>query len=154
MFCCSTQSNKLRLLRGREQAWRRLDLPEVTSIPVRHSPSGIYDLTRGVFLLGERSRQSSRRSTDGLKFIKISSIGANGTERGDGHISWSTIKLERPIIDIGLSAQEHDLIAVVTYEFKNGSPVASIDIHLLNLSTGSYHPSASRPIIHVEDIHL
>ncbi|KAH9939181.1 hypothetical protein B0H21DRAFT_757168 [Amylocystis lapponica] len=146
-------ADRLRLLRARETAWGLLDFSRVTTIPVCHRPSSIYDLTSGLFLLGETfvHHRLIQKGTDALRTIRLPcSQEGEGREAGEEAPSWSKISLEASVIDIGLAVQEHDLIAVVTYKFLSDN--SAIEIHLLQLSTGQYHPLASQAVLLVPDL--
>jgi hypothetical protein len=93
-------STKLAQLKNGERAWAILKPTFTTTIPVDHNPSGIYDLTGGVYLLGNHNRQD-------LHYLRLPS-------HPDEKTGWNTIKVGRTIIDMGLCVYEHDLIAVVT----------------------------------------
>ncbi|KAF9804393.1 hypothetical protein IEO21_09405 [Rhodonia placenta] len=156
--CRLTIADRLRMLRQREQAWECLEFGRITSIPVKHNPSGIYDLTGGLFLLGE-SRSPTRTGTDALHFVRLLSAISDSEESEGEYIAadakWSRIDLGAHIVDIGLAVQEHDLIAIVTYKYwtpMSSNFMAAIDVHLMKLSSGEYHPAASHGTIHVADI--
>ena len=93
-------SKKLEQLKDGEKAWAVLKPTSITTIPVKHNTSGIYDLTGGVYLLGNQSRRD-------LHYVRLPSHPGEEPE-------WSTIHVGRTIIDMGLCVYEHDLIAVVT----------------------------------------
>lgn len=98
--CNTSTTDRLELLRKREHAWAHF-LPDFERlIPVLHTPSGIYDLAGGVYLLGARSRLSLRYC------LLPCSPSAEAT--------WKTLDIGRTVIDMALSVYEHDLIAVVT----------------------------------------
>ncbi|KAI0937664.1 hypothetical protein AcV7_003637 [Taiwanofungus camphoratus] len=154
--------DRLRLLRARETAWHHLQSSRTTPIEVKHFPSSIYDLTGGVFLLGESLRWTfgAWRSTDSLRFVRLPAV----ADSADSHSNvsrqdspWSRIELKGNIMDVGLAVQEHDLIAVVTFTYPPldaTEPLAAVDLHLLKISTGAYHPAASQPVIHVSDLSI
>lgn len=69
---------------------------------------------------------------------------------------WSRVTAEPDvyIIDFGLAAQGHDLIALATYKPQALQPtegMAAIRLHILQLSTGQHHPIASQPVMYVLD---
>lgn len=110
-------ADRLHLLKAREAAWRSLAFSRVTTIPVFHLPSSIYGLTSGVFLLGETSASRGTallKHTDALQIARLPSFQDSGTSKSPP--VWSKIALDASVIDIGLAVQEHDLIAVVTYQ--------------------------------------
>jgi hypothetical protein len=93
-------SEKLKALEDSEKAWAFLRPRFTTSIEVPHNPSGIYDLTGGVYLLGNANKTQ-------LHYMQLPS-------RGQDEICWKVIDVGRMIIDMGLCVHEHDLIAIVT----------------------------------------
>ena len=133
-----TVAEKLEWLRETSRRWSVLDIEKETkgyhaedgewiehsdlrgrrirSIKVNHSPSGIYDLTGGIYLLGDLPRQV-------LHWVKLPSK----DDIQDGVRSeWNKIDIEelrkrpdsdgrhRTIVDMGLCIHEHDLICIVT----------------------------------------
>ncbi|PCH45032.1 hypothetical protein WOLCODRAFT_145295 [Wolfiporia cocos MD-104 SS10] len=153
---------RLRLLKERERAWSRVEVADSCTVDVLYRPSTIYDLTGGVFLLGESLSNTGlhgRRGTDALRFVHLPSLLSQAHTRGDdsdsGEDAWARIIPEAATIDIGLSVQEHDLVAVVTKTYLQRDALdrtISIDVHLLQLSTGKKHPAVSQPVLHVCDI--
>ncbi|KAI0634990.1 hypothetical protein C8Q77DRAFT_1216962 [Trametes polyzona] len=142
---------RLRILRAKEKAWRELDLSDKKALTLSHRPSGIYDLTGGTLLLGERRNSEIYTGTDAVYTISLHS--AFNEARNNASL-WSNIDLGKQIIDVGLAIHEHDLIAIVTYSYVNEAQLlASVDIHLLKHSTGQPHPAAAKPVIHYDNIH-
>ena len=107
LSCPLSVSERLQALKDSEDAWTFLRQDFKRRITVNFEVSGIYDLTDGVFLLGNASRTA-------LHYTKLpSSI--------DDDVIWKKIQLNRgpisgegTIIDMGFCIQEHDLLAVVT----------------------------------------
>jgi hypothetical protein len=101
--CLLDVSERLQALKSSEDAWTFLRNVFNRRIAVDFEVSGIYDLTGGVFLLGNVSRTA-------LHYIKLpSSI--------EDNVEWKKIQLdpeESTIIDMGFCLHEHDLLAVVT----------------------------------------
>ncbi|KAI9058025.1 hypothetical protein FKP32DRAFT_1597719 [Trametes sanguinea] len=144
---------RLRILRAKEAAWRTLDLSDKRSLTLSHNPSGIYDLTGGTLLLGERRYAEGMSGTDAVHTIDLHSAFKEEQYRSSPSL-WSNLDLGKQVIDVGLAIQEHDLIAIVTYSYVNDAQLlASVDIHLLKHSTGQPHPAAAKPVIHFENIH-
>ncbi|KAI0353408.1 hypothetical protein OH77DRAFT_1427483 [Trametes cingulata] len=144
---------RLRVLRAKEEAWRTLDLTDKRSLMLGHRPSGIYDLTGGTLLLGERRVAEGFSGTDAVHTINLHSAFAESGPRAPPTL-WSNIDLGKQVIDVGLAIQEHDLIAVVTYQYVNEARLlAAVDIHLLKHSTGQPHPAAAKSVIHFDTIH-
>ncbi|KAL1941516.1 hypothetical protein VTO73DRAFT_6955 [Trametes versicolor] len=144
---------RLRILERKEKAWRVLDMSDRRSLTLSHRPSGIYDLTGGTLLLGERHNGEGYAGTDAVHTINLHAAALEDGVRTNGP-SWSNIDLGKQVIDVGLAIQEHDLMAIVTYSYINEAQLlASIDVHLLKHSTGQPHPAAAKPILHFENIH-
>ena len=104
-----TVSDRLALLRRREAAWAKFKFNfHIRLPPLGQRPSGIYDLTGGVYLQGQAasSQNAGQQITTALNYMHLPS------ESRD--TSWSKISICREIVDIGLAMQEHNLIAVVT----------------------------------------
>ncbi|TFK41206.1 hypothetical protein BDQ12DRAFT_679076 [Crucibulum laeve] len=125
-------TERLARLERRESAWFK-NIPDfTTTIPVHHNPSGIYDLTSGVYLLGNTNRLA-------LHYCKLPTSSEDDT-------SWKNIEVERNIIDMGLAAYEHDLIAVVTTSPVTASPPShNIELEFREFSTGQWHSLAQKP---------
>ncbi|KAJ7093427.1 hypothetical protein B0H15DRAFT_947551 [Mycena belliarum] len=66
---------------------------------------------------------------------------------------WHLVEAVKPIIDFGTALEEHDLIAMVTYNALDGEPnMRSIEVVLLEFSTGHTHPLAAYPTLHIHDV--
>lgn len=125
-------AERLARLRSHEHAWRTLNVHARTLIPVTHEPSGIYDLTGGVYVLGETDNRFMHvRPTRAVRYVRLPSMYSEVEDRpseveagtsgqagrtGKGRLpgEWPLIDVGEGVIDIGLSVLEHDLIAVVT----------------------------------------
>ena len=96
-------SERFKALRDSEHAWTYLRKDFKQRITVNYEVSGIYDLSDGVFLLGNATRTA-------LYYVKLpSSV--------EDHVKWKKIELnpsEGKIVDMGFCLHEHDLLAVVT----------------------------------------
>ncbi|EIN08121.1 hypothetical protein PUNSTDRAFT_126874 [Punctularia strigosozonata HHB-11173 SS5] len=156
-------ASRLEALRKREENWSNLTFTGVTEIPVRHRPSGIYDLTAGVYLLGESARATRgadlgnfERRTKAVRFVRLPT---KPTPSED--VEWERIDIGEDVVDIGLNVHEHDLIAIVTHVLE--TPISSealrsnpgtlrfwnLRLHLLCLSTGKPHPLARQPVLYL-----
>ncbi|KAG6808248.1 hypothetical protein H0H92_004748 [Tricholoma furcatifolium] len=93
-------SERLSALRRLEGGWLNMSIDFQTKIPVLHYPSGLYDLSAGVCVLGDTDRQT-------LHYCKLPS-------RETDAVEWKQIKVGCVMVDFGLSVYEHDLIAVLT----------------------------------------
>lgn len=99
-------AERLDRLRKHEDAWSNLKIAFTKTIDVHNPTSGIYDLTSGVYLLGEGSRYH-RRLTTAVHWLQLPSSLHEEPK-------WNKIDVGAKIVDIGLAIREHDLIAVVT----------------------------------------
>lgn len=106
--------NKLERLRGHEQAWGSLDLGEPVTVQVTHRPSNVYDLSGGVYVLGDRHLPRQSRTTTALRYVDLSAPGLRSF--GEEFRSWPRLALGVNIVDFGLALTEHDLLAAITSE--------------------------------------
>lgn len=99
-FSTRPTAEKLRSLKGIEDAWAKMrtDFVLKSEVPLRES--GVYDLTGGVYLLSTNDRM-------GLGYMHLPS---KEGEKG----SWEMIHVGKFIVDVGLCVYEHDLMAVIT----------------------------------------
>lgn len=93
-------AEKLELLNAREEAWLHPAPNFTKDVRVNHVTSGIYDLTGGVYLLGNTSQRS-------VHYCVLPSSQSDT-------VDWKAIKVDRSLIDIGLAIEEHNLIAIIT----------------------------------------
>ena len=151
--------DQLKVLTDAENRWQDWDYTSFNRLGVQHQPSGIYDLTSGIFILGEGSAQG--RLTVGLRWVDL---------RRGKDLVWYRFDLQTPIVDLGLNVLEWDLIAVVAMcvfcfrldrdvcgilierSRRLGNPgFCQLDMSLLQLSksknTATDHPKAKRPVI-------
>ncbi|KIM38398.1 hypothetical protein M413DRAFT_46795, partial [Hebeloma cylindrosporum] len=127
-------SERLKALKDSESAWAFLRSKLTVTISVPHNPSGIYDLTGGVYLLGNTNRNQ-------LHYLKLPSSGKDP-------IHWEVINVGKTIIDMGLCVYEHDLIAIIT-TCLDTARTFDIELSILKFSTGQPHPEAREHKIHV-----
>ncbi|KAH9831200.1 uncharacterized protein C8Q71DRAFT_910851 [Rhodofomes roseus] len=145
-------ADRLRILKERESAWQRMEFSRVAQIQVPHNPSSIYDLTGGMFLLGESYSRilPTWRPTDAARYLNLRAALKNSENATVLDGPWARIDVNAKIMDVGIAAQEHDLIAIVTYTYIEVNEfLAELKIHLVKLSTGGHHPAASQPVIQV-----
>ncbi|KAH9941284.1 uncharacterized protein BXZ73DRAFT_88427 [Epithele typhae] len=143
---------KLYALKHKEEAWGRLDLSNRKTIMMPLNPSGIYDLTGGLALFGERLIPTSNLGTDAVWTLPLNDA-CNSEEPELFHL-WSRLDVGLRVIDVGLNIHEHDLIAVVTYNYVAAAELlASIDIHFRQSLTGQPHPAATQKVMHIDTIH-
>ncbi|KAF8054232.1 hypothetical protein FPV67DRAFT_1132241 [Lyophyllum atratum] len=133
-------AERLALLKNREEGWSNFSFDFRTTLPIQHMPSGIYDMTGGIYLLGDVNKRT-------LHYCKLPS-------KPSDPLTWSRIDIDRPLVDMGLSIYEHDLIAIVTtspHPTHFGMHV--IEVLLLEFSTGKPHPLARIPVLSVVETH-
>lgn len=99
----SSLVDRLKVLTDAEKRWQDWEYTSFNRLEVQHRPSGIYDLTSGIFILGEGSTLG--RLTVGLRWVDL---------RLGKDLVWNRFDLQTPIVDLGLNVLEWDLIAVVT----------------------------------------
>lgn len=100
--CRLDLNNRLHLLTKLEDGWSNFQIDFDKALPILHEPFGIYDLTDGIYLMGDSSQKV-------LHYCRLpSSV--------DDPMVWSRIDVDPSlsIVDVGLSIYEHDLIAVVS----------------------------------------
>jgi hypothetical protein len=95
--------DQLKVLTDAEKRWQDWEYTSFNRLEVQHRPSGIYDLTSGIFILGEGSTLG--RLTVGLRWVDL---------RLGKDLVWNRFDLQTPIVDLGLNVLEWDLIAVVS----------------------------------------
>jgi hypothetical protein len=93
-------------LRVSEYAWGNFVVRKQVNIPVRHRSSGLYDLSAGIYVLGELGGSNPEYPTPALRYINL--------YVDQGETPWERVSANRDIIDFGLAVREHDLIALVT----------------------------------------
>lgn len=99
----SSITDQLQVLADSEKRWQDWEFTSHNRLEVLHRPSGIYDLTSGIFILGEGSALG--RLTVGLRWVDL---------RLGGDLVWNRFDLQTPIVDLGVNVLEWDLIAVVS----------------------------------------
>jgi hypothetical protein len=108
--CSLTIAERHTQLKARENAWEQLETNFQHTIAVPHRPSSIYDMTAGVFLLGEAG--DTQFSTKSLMHLILPSLKDVGTDKITPE--WSKTDPNMQVIDLAMGVEEHDLIAVVT----------------------------------------
>ncbi|KAG6849240.1 hypothetical protein H0H93_010256 [Arthromyces matolae] len=91
--------DRLSALLSLEDGWEKLQFNFRRSIPVLHKPSGLYDLTAGVWVLGDEDMQT-------LHVCNLPS------SPNDKEIEWRKITTGCHVVDFGLAIHEHDLIVI------------------------------------------
>lgn len=108
---------KLQCLRAHEEDWRTLRTERMIRVAINHVPSSIYDLSGGVYVLGETNIRPDMHwhnvVTNGLRYVDLASI----TVYREGHLlfnqEWRKFEIGSRILDMGFALQEHDLVAVI-----------------------------------------
>jgi hypothetical protein len=135
---------RLEALRRSEYAWAHFIVGKRVKLPVWHRSSGLYDLTAGVYVLGEYGEGNEQYPTPALRFTYLS--------EDQGNKPWGRISANSHIIDFGLGVREHDLVALVTTRPKgNMSGTNVTELVLLSISTGEHHPSTAQPVIYLTE---
>jgi hypothetical protein len=80
-----------KLLKQKEEGWLEWKFKKKITLPVLHPPSGIYELTCGVFLLGELSLP---RDTNAAYWVDL---------RAKGEFKWNRLSLNLNIVDLALN---------------------------------------------------
>lgn len=97
-------ADRLDALRRSEHAWTHLIPARTSVLSIRHAPSGLYDLSAGVYVLGERADTERKSTAVRYTYLSID----------QGNEPWLKIDVGHQILDFGLAVREHDLIALVT----------------------------------------
>ncbi|KAJ7662067.1 hypothetical protein DFH06DRAFT_1191362 [Mycena polygramma] len=141
---------RLAKLQARELGFAEVNASWMVSVPVTFQSSGLYELSGGLFWLGEHQRQA-------LRYLELPSEPVREDEPPP---EWERISLpssERMIIDFGLAIDEHDLIVMATFTPTGGVVEASrhdvtgmVRLEFLTVSPPHPpHPQARGPI----DVH-
>jgi len=150
---------KLKALARRERNWRSLIPSHIGAVKVAHCPSTIYDLSSGVYILGDASQNNYRRSTVSLRYAELSKFEDSHEDISDDDTGddeelpqrtpagseWGVVEAEGDIVDFGLCIDEHDLVALI--ELMPGFGERPIKLRLCQFSTGTPHPAATKPTI-------
>ncbi|KAJ7698177.1 hypothetical protein B0H14DRAFT_3529054 [Mycena olivaceomarginata] len=133
-------SERLARLRAREEAFGEVNATWKVSVSVPFPASGLYELSGGMFWLGEVNRKA-------LRYIELPSRPA---EEGAPPMEWGRIALpskESVIIDFGLGIEEHDLIAMVTFTPSVDQYEGLVKLEFFTVSAPHVaHPEAQGPI--------
>ncbi|KAJ7057105.1 hypothetical protein C8F01DRAFT_343454 [Mycena amicta] len=137
-FPLDSVSDRLPLLRARDSAFARRRPSWTTEMRVPFAAAGLYELTGGLFWLGEKSRKALNwtqlpiEPEEKPEWRRLQVVGENETS---------------VIIDFGLAVEEADLLLVAKYSW-TGSDSSSgyITLHPYCISTSQPHPLAKGPI--------
>lgn len=97
-------AERLEALKSYEYAWQNFAIRKHQKIPVTYQSSGLYDLSQGIYVLGEFQVGHLQYPTSFLRWVDLS----------QDEPSWQRISVDRNVIDFGVAVQEHNLIALVT----------------------------------------
>ncbi|KAJ7779778.1 hypothetical protein B0H16DRAFT_1878445 [Mycena metata] len=131
----------LRSLQSQESNWLDFTPTSRHVVSVDFEATGLYDLTSSIFLVGDTADPMTSLCT-AIRYMH--------TPPAPDEPQWSRIDAGQCIIDFGTALEEHDLIAMVTdTPHANDPQMRSIDIKLLQFSTGRPHPLAMQPTLHI-----
>lgn len=128
---------KLKELNRRERSWRQLSFSGLTrkTIPVPFHPSHIYDLSSGVYLLGQCKRDFRIPKTHSLRILDM-----REALKSDASPVWPEFTVDAEIVDIGICLHEFDLLAVIGQRATPDTRSYKIILFFIELSTGRPHP--------------
>ena len=101
---------RLRNLEHREEAWNVLDFRRFFHDSVPFESTGIYHFTGGALFLSGKYPSADREAAMGYSYITLPSL----SNTQDQKLEWKGVRLEAEMLDFGIAAHEHDLIAVLT----------------------------------------
>ncbi|KAM6501846.1 hypothetical protein JOM56_001823 [Amanita muscaria] len=141
-------AERLEALGKREDAWRNLNPVFEMTIEVNHPPSSIstYGLTGGAYFLKDSNQGDLHychlpsSPQESPRWIRIPGHGPGEGRPGN-------------FVSFAIAVYEHDLIInVISSDIGNeaGMQRHSLDLVLLNFSTGEYHPLARQHRIHIQ----
>jgi hypothetical protein len=125
-------ADRLEQLRRLEAGWRQFTFSAAKRVAFKSLSSGIYDLTGGFYFLGmfhpvlsspvlhnllgstdgQPTPTRSRGATKAINWFNLTDV----TEAKDPNteLRWATASVGEDIIDVGIKAEEHDLISIVS----------------------------------------
>lgn len=105
--------DRLRYIERREEIWRGLQLPATRhwTIPVKEH-SHVHSLSSGLYILGESSPNTQSSRIVGLRYLELPKCGHY--QGGQNSLRWTDVPLDGEVLNVGLSLEEHDLIAALT----------------------------------------
>ncbi|KAJ7058945.1 hypothetical protein C8F01DRAFT_284533 [Mycena amicta] len=136
-------SERLTQLKEREQRW--LDFQPLSrhniSIPLLNT--GTWSIQDDILVVTHQEPDVPYRDRTCISAVYLSD---------PGNTEWRGVyRSGKSILVFGLAVADHDLIAIVTGSSDPLDPsLWSLDIQLLQFSSGSLHPLASRPLIHLQ----
>ncbi|KAJ7069298.1 hypothetical protein C8F01DRAFT_511755 [Mycena amicta] len=134
-------SDRLAALKGRQGRWRSFATQSRYTIPLPSSNMSLYDVTAGHWVRAETENEDDALSTK-LSYLDLSPD-AQPAE-------WQTVCTGTPFVNFSTALEEHDLLVMITCAPCVDDPsMATIDAQILSLSTGTAHPLAAHPAIHL-----
>ncbi|KAF8208380.1 hypothetical protein K438DRAFT_1813902 [Mycena galopus ATCC 62051] len=131
---------RLALLRTREEAFEIVSPSWKITVPVPFQASGLYELSGGLFWLGEEPNRT-------LRYLELPS---QPSEEGAAPLEWKRITLpsqESYVIDFGLAVDEHDLIVMATFTPSGIAHEGLVKLEFFTVSAPHEpHPEAHGPI--------
>ncbi|KAJ7619839.1 hypothetical protein DFH06DRAFT_1482867 [Mycena polygramma] len=134
-------------LRLRQRAWLEFSCTNTRTITVDHAAADpdLYRLVSDIYFLDGVPGSVLGLSTQ-IMYARI----PQGPERDS---AWEHLEIGRPVVDFAVAIDDFNLIAVATYTpHRSDSPGLSVDIVLLDFSTGEHHRLARKPVIRVHDV--
>ncbi|KAJ7619853.1 hypothetical protein DFH06DRAFT_1482875 [Mycena polygramma] len=130
-------------LRLRQRAWLEFTYKYTRTITVDHAASELCELVSDIYFVVKGGVHVSGLS-NAIKYARIQSP----QDSEDIDSEFAHIEIGRPVVDFAAAIEEHNLMAVVTYDIH----MLSVDIVLLDFPTGRHHRLAIKPVIHVHDV--
>ncbi|KAF8169687.1 hypothetical protein K438DRAFT_1854997 [Mycena galopus ATCC 62051] len=119
-------ADRLAELKRRETNWLHFTPRSMHTIALDFETAGLYELTSDMYFVGDASASQ-----------------------------WRAIECGKSIIDFGTAVEEHDLVAMVSSTVHDSDPhMASIDVLLFKVSTGTPHPLAACPVLHIHNVEV
>ncbi|KAJ7069291.1 hypothetical protein C8F01DRAFT_1112209 [Mycena amicta] len=139
-------SDRLAALKGRQGRWCSFDTQSRYTIPLPSSNMSLYDVTAGHWVRAETENEDDALSTK-LSYLDLSPD-AQPAE-------WQVVCTSTPFVNFSTALEEHDLLVMITCAPCVDDPsMATIDAQILSLSTGTAHPLAAHPTIHLRRMRL
>jgi hypothetical protein len=114
--CTLAPAQRLARLEDSQRRWRSLNPVGMSKLGLSDGwSSGIYDLSGGVYFLGESLPGASMtriRTTRAVRWAKLPDPSASTGSTPP--VDWRRVDLGEDVVDIGVNVLEHDLLGVVT----------------------------------------
>ncbi|KAF8173963.1 hypothetical protein K438DRAFT_1610310 [Mycena galopus ATCC 62051] len=141
-------ADRLAELKRRETNWLHFTPRSMHTIALDFETAGLYELTSDMYFVGDASVPNTRLCTR-IQYIR--------TSPGSEASQWRAIECGKSIIDFGTAVEEHDLVAMISAfsTVHDSDPhMASIDVLLFKVSTGTPHPLAACPVLHIHNVEV